>query len=66
MSKSTSKRPQPGKEGFVINLKDYEEKLSKIRYSNSENLYFELMFFVMGVTILIACNIYIHKKVRVS
>jgi hypothetical protein len=63
MSKSV-KRPTSTKEGTLINIKDYEDKLSKIRYSSNENLQFELIFFIISVTILIACNIYIHKKVR--
>lgn len=62
MSK-TVKRPSSSKEGSMISLKDYDEKLSKIRYSTAENLHFELLFFIISVTILIACNIYIHKKV---
>jgi len=61
MSKNT-KRP-PSKEGMLINLKDFDEKLAKFRYSNIENLQFEVLFFLMSITILISTNIYIHKKV---
>jgi len=64
MAKSV-KRPSSSKEGTLINLKDYDEKISKILYSTNENLQFELMFFLIAVTILIACNIYIHKKVMI-
>jgi len=64
MAKSV-KRPSSSKEGTLINLKDYDEKISKILYSTNENLQFELIFFLIAVTILIACNIYIHKKVMI-
>jgi len=64
MSK-TVKRTTSSKEGSQINLKDYDEKLSKIRYSVNENLQFELIFFIISIIILFACNIYIHKKVMI-
>jgi hypothetical protein len=63
MSKVTKRQPS-GKEGLLINLKEYDEKANKIRFSGQENLIFEQLFFVISVIILISSNIYIHKKVR--
>ena len=64
MSKTTKRTPN--KEGLQLNLKEYDEKLAKFRNSSNENLYFEVILFVMSLTILISTNIYIHKKVIIK